>query len=50
MQYKSILSILSVTTTVAAALEEYTIDPVLESLLTYPTWVVEAIDSAEPTA
>ncbi|KAJ6003518.1 hypothetical protein N7451_006065 [Penicillium sp. IBT 35674x] len=50
MQYKAILSIFSVTTALAAASEESTIDPVLESLLTYPTWVVEAIDSAEPTA
>jgi cobalamin biosynthesis Mg chelatase CobN len=37
-------------TALAAASDEFSIDPVLESIYSVPTWVVEAINSAEPTA
>ncbi|KAJ5769179.1 hypothetical protein N7520_003738 [Penicillium odoratum] len=49
MQYKA-LTILFATAALAANLDEFTVDTALESLLAVPTWVEEAIASAEPTA
>lgn len=50
MKYNILPTILLAGLAVAATSEESTVDPVLESLLSAPTWVVNAINSAEPTA
>ncbi|KAJ5336751.1 uncharacterized protein N7506_004773 [Penicillium brevicompactum] len=44
------LSLLFAITCVTAATNGASIDPALESLYSVPTWVVEAMNSAEPTA
>ncbi|KAJ5519949.1 hypothetical protein N7463_000402 [Penicillium fimorum] len=49
MQYKT-LAILFATTALAAASDESAFDPIPESLATVPTWVADALSSAEPTA
>ncbi|KAJ5335082.1 hypothetical protein N7452_007485 [Penicillium brevicompactum] len=49
MQY-NVLSLLLAITCLATATNGASIDPALESLYSVPTWVVEAMNSAEPTA
>ncbi|KAJ5372803.1 hypothetical protein N7517_004809 [Penicillium concentricum] len=48
MQYKT-FAIFFATTALAAASDDPTLDPILESLASVPTWVADALSSAEPT-